>query len=75
MSPIFSYLCSFCAHEFDEIRFYNENETRIQCPHCEMISAEKLPSIPSQARGAFGTYPKKPSKNTTTLNFSKKKVE
>jgi putative FmdB family regulatory protein len=52
---IYSFLCHFCAHEFDEVMSYDQALKPQECPHNCGATAHKLPSLPAPAKGNFGT--------------------
>lgn len=43
MPPLNDYQCSVCGHiQYDEYR--KERSNKIECPHCETLTADRLPS-------------------------------
>lgn len=67
---IYSYLCNYCGHEFDEIvRSSDPEETRYHKCRCGS-KAEKLPSIPSSPRGSFGTAPRRGKDKPQEFRFN-----
>lgn len=71
--PIYTFLCHACAYEFDEIVPYDPNNTPIDCPHECGRTAYRLPSIPAQSTGAFGTTRKRSTVTPISLKFPEKK--
>lgn len=66
---IYSYMCNSCGYEFDEITQYDPQNKPIECPHDCGHTATRIPSLPSQAIGGFGTPRKKYTSNIATLKF------
>lgn len=71
--PIYSYLCDYCGHEFDEIvRSVDPEVVGIHECRCGSM-AKKIFSIPAAARGNFGTTRRNAGKDKLQeFNFNTK---
>lgn len=75
MPPIYTFLCGACGHEFDETSAYDPDNRPIECPHECGSTATRIPSRPAQARGSFGTVPKRSATSRVRFNFKTKEDE
>lgn len=43
---MYRFLCSRCEHDFDKIVSYETSCSPIECPSCDEVSANRMPSAP-----------------------------